>query len=261
METDRGRFFVNTIEIISWLICPVTDRLLDFVRVRKFLKYYSNSEDAEIKEIKEYIQKKRQIRVFNYPFIEKYKKISCTVCKDKENRYYVPYHNHKMYFKRDMPKRFISYYFRVMMMEQDLESPHRYLTDDFTVDKDSVVVDAGVAEGNFSLAIIDKVRKIILVECDEPWIEALRKTFYAELKSGKIEIIPKKLGKSCSEDTVSLDYLYEKYGRIDLVKMDIEGGEQDALLGGNIGYRQIKRKNLLSALIIRQQLMMILEIY
>jgi hypothetical protein len=37
------------------------------------------------------------------------------------------------------------------MREQDPDSPHRYLTDSFTIGNDDVLADIGAAEGNFSL--------------------------------------------------------------------------------------------------------------
>lgn len=52
-------------------------------------------------------------------------------------------------------------YYRGISIEQDICSPHRYFTDDFSVPNNAVVIDAGVAEGNFSLSIIEHVKKYI----------------------------------------------------------------------------------------------------
>jgi 16S rRNA A1518/A1519 N6-dimethyltransferase RsmA/KsgA/DIM1 with predicted DNA glycosylase/AP lyase activity len=40
-----------------------------------------------------------------------------------------------------------------------------------------VVVDAGAAEGNFALSVIDKASKVYIIEGDAGWCEALRQTF------------------------------------------------------------------------------------
>lgn len=40
-------------------------------------------------------------------------------------------------------------YYRYILLEQDEKSPHRYLTSEFDVSEGDVVVDVGVAEGNF----------------------------------------------------------------------------------------------------------------
>lgn len=235
----------------------IIEMFKSIIQKRKFMEYYYGSEDEEINEIKEYIQRKRRFTILNYQFVEKYKLIEIEVCKDDDcDMYYVPYNNRKMYFKRSMSKKDICRCVRSLLEEQDMESPHRYLSDDFTVDNNSIVVDAGVAEGNFTLDIVEKVQKVVLVEYDLGWIEALKKTFCEELKSGKIEIIPKKLGEYCSENEVTLDFIYHKYGRIDFVKMDIEGAEQIALGGAKNGWIQMGRKKLRYAPIIRQRLMM-----
>lgn len=70
------------------------------------------------------------------------------------------------------------------------------------------------------------------MECDKYWIAALERTFAKEISEGKVVIMPKMLGDKNTKKEVTLDALYEEYGKIDFLKMDIEGGEEKALRGG-----------------------------
>lgn len=202
--------------------------------------YYKNSRDKEIREVLSYVKKTGWMKTFNYPFAEQYESYECRIKKDHESgMFFVNYHGHPMYFSRDyFTTQSCLKYMRSILTEQDKESPHRYLADDFGVDEGSVVVDAGVAEGNFSLNIIDRVSKLILVECNRNWIEALKKTFAKEIAEGKVEIVPKMLGCRNDKKQTSIDTLFRKYRRIDFIKMDIEGGEEDALRGGKTWMRE-----------------------
>lgn len=91
----------------------------------------------------------------------------------------------------------------------------------------SVIVDAGVCEGNFALRYVDRAKKIYLIESDNRWIEPLKRTFY-DYKD-KIILINKFLDGYDSSDTVTLDNIIKD--KIDFLKMDIEGAEVKALLG------------------------------
>ena len=113
--------------------------------------------------------------------------------------------------------------------EQDGNSPHAYRMDRLHFVKDSVVVDGGAAEGFFALQVIDKVKKIYLVEGDPKWVEALKYTF--QPYGDKVVIIPKWLGSIDDEKTVSIDSIGEK-DQITLIKLDIEGAENEAICGG-----------------------------
>ena len=112
-------------------------------------------------------------------------------------------------------------------MEQDQESPHKYIDESFQVEKGNVVVDIGVAEGNFSLQVIDLVSKLYIIETDDGWIEALQETFkdYQE----KVVIIKKFVTSLDDGKYATLDSLIEE--PVHFIKMDIEGNEWDALLG------------------------------
>jgi 16S rRNA C1402 N4-methylase RsmH len=105
------------------------------------------------------------------------------------------------------------------------------------VEKGDIVIDAGVAEGNFALDVIDDVSKIYLIEADKEWIEALKETFkeYAD----KVVFVNKFLTDSNTEDSVSLDALIGNEN-INYIKMDIEGEEVKALYGA---YNVLKRNN------------------
>lgn len=192
------------------------------------LKRYHNANDLEIRDVLRYI-KQNDLEVFNYSFREKYKYLRVSVLFDENcGMFYVIHQGKRMYFtKRLNTANAVADYYKSILVEQDKESPHKYLDEEFAVCQGDVVIDAGVGEGNFALEIIDKVSKIYLIEMDIGWIEALRETFrdYQD----KVVIIPKYLTSMNNGNYATLDCLVKE--PINLIKMDIEGNEWDALLG------------------------------
>ncbi len=204
----------------------VEDNFLEKVQM---IMRYETCQDREISEILDYLET-NPLQVFNYSFVEKYNTADYVIQFDLEKGLYFTLHKgKKMYFSRSFTsKESVAEYYRSICLEQDEESPHKYLTETFDVPDDAVVVDAGVAEGNFSLEIVDRVKKIYLFEPDALWVEALQHTFapYRE----KVEIINKCLSNYMDEDTTTIDETL-KGEKIDFIKMDIEGEEYYALEG------------------------------
>ena len=102
---------------------------------------------------------------------------------------YVIQDGKKLYFKKRWSKQRIRRAYSDLSREQDPDSPHRYLSDSFYPEINDEIADIGAAEGNFSLSVIEKVRKIYLIENDPEWTEALNATF-APWKE-KVDIIRK----------------------------------------------------------------------
>lgn len=87
----------------------------------------------------------------------------------------------------------------------------------------------------FALDYIDMTDFIVVVEPDSKWFDALRITFQSY--SDKVVIIDKFLSDHDDSDNVSVDTIIEQYlpgdeGGI-VLKMDIEGYEEDVLRGAN----------------------------
>lgn len=195
---------------------------------KSILKRYMNSDDCEIREVTAFLND-NNMRVFNYVFVDNYDSMKTNVyMDDKCGLFYVLHHNKRMYFSRsyDTEEKVIDYY-KSICIEQDENSPHKYLSDDFTVENGNVVLDVGVAEGNFSLNIIEQVEKIYMVEADPLWIEALQQTF-SNYKD-KVEIIAGYASSYNEGDYVTLDSVIDD--KLNFIKMDIEGCEYDALIG------------------------------
>ena len=186
--------------------------------------------DAEILEGLNYL-KSHKFASFPFYWTEKYDTFLPEVYTDNEHqRLYVLFEEKKMYFPKRYSETQIIWAIRSIFKEQDAESPHLYLTPEFQVEPGSIVIDAGVAEGNFALSVVETAKCLYLIECEQEWVEALKLTF-APWKD-KVIFVEKYMSDCEGESTVSIDSLLkpvinEKY----FIKLDIEGFEQKALSG------------------------------
>lgn len=224
-------------------------RIIDFVMSRLILRrkindfYKLKDTDTEIEEIRSYVGK-GLYKTFSYEFTKKYANRKNNIFFDAACQMnYIIHNGKRMYFSKNMSKRAANRYYNQLCMEQDERSPHNYFKF-VNKKKYKTVVDLGAAEGIFSLDIVEKVDKVWLFECDDAWIEALKETFRPW--NDKVCIMKAFVGRGKDNNSIRLDDIFDTEEQIDLVKMDIEGSEYDAILGmTNI----IKQNNQLEMLI------------
>lgn len=212
-------------------------------RIPALLSKHPFADDEEAQQVAEFVRT-HGVGIFPYSFTSKYKKEDIAVYTDDQNGLkYVLLEDKRLYFKRRWTADRIRRSFHDLTLEQDEASPHRYLTSTFNLSKTDVVADFGAAEGNFALAIVDKVSKIYLFECDPEWIEALQCTF-APWKD-KVDIIPKFVSDTNDESHCSGDVFFRDR-EVTFLKIDVDGGERPLLKG----FKQIlhNRANLRIAL-------------
>ncbi|WP_208224615.1 FkbM family methyltransferase [Salegentibacter sp. BDJ18] len=203
----------------------------NLIKLRKnILSFYDSQPNvtAEQLEIVQFL-KVNPLKVFPYQFTENYDKQKVQIYYDEDQDLkYVIHEKKRLYFKRRMSENGIKSLYNGLLIDQDDASPHKYLNSIFSVNKNDVVVDAGAAEGNFSLSVIDKVDKIYLFESDPEWIEPLKATF--EPWKNKVEIIQKLVSNESKETSIALDDFYLN-NPFTFVKADIEGDENKLLEG------------------------------
>jgi hypothetical protein len=207
---------------------------LDFLEGR-ILKKYSKEISGEkkclsdeLQEVIDYISSNGVVRMYCYHFYDKYIKMDVPVYFDEElQRYYGVVYSKRMYMPMGYTKESSQNYLREVLAEQDILSPHRYLSDSFHI-TGGIGIDVGAAEGIFALEVIEKIEHIYLVESDDGWIEALKYTFKGY--KDKVTIIKAFVSDKSQDVTMRLDDLIGNQ-RIDFIKMDIEGNEIKALNG------------------------------
>lgn len=199
---------------------------------KAIIKYFESMDSIENdqKEVVDYLRN-GQLGVFPYKFSKKYKSKELKVYRDDKGGLPYLYHdNKKLYFKKSWSDRMVKDYYNSLRVEQDRNSPHRYLSEEFTVKQDDVLADIGAAEGVFTLSNIEELSKAYLFEPELDWIEALEATF--EPWKDKIVIISKFVGEVNNSSTVTVDE-YFKNKSITFIKADVEGSELKVLEGSN----------------------------
>ena len=167
--------------------------------------------------------------VYPYPFVDNYNYEDVMVYYDERYAmHYVLHKNKPLYFPKHFTVEFIKQNYNNLIKEQDKDSPHCYETDDCYVKDGDVVIDAGTAEGNFALDVIDRAKKLYLFEVNPAYIECLKVTF-APYKD-KVIIVNKYVTNINNENCITLDNYFENE-KIDFIKADIEGEEINMLLG------------------------------
>jgi hypothetical protein len=211
---------------------PIRTKILLASLAKKIPAFHTDSAgfatDAERQAVIDYINR-RGVQIFPYDFTDKYSHSSIEVLDDAScGLKYVMMDNKRLYFKRRWSAQRIRKSFHDLSLEQDQDSPHRYLSEEFTVSTSDVMADFGAAEGNFSLSVIDKIKKVYLFESDPEWIEALEMTFLPW--KDKVEIVPLFVSdindeKHCSGDVFFADK------ELTFMKIDVDGGERKLLSG------------------------------
>jgi len=196
------------------------------------LDYYASlpeSPDDELTAVLSYLQT-NPIAVFPYHFQNQYDADAIEVFDDAEKGLrYVMLDGKKLYFKKRWSKKRIRHSFNELTKEQDPQSPHRYLTDRFKIEEGEILVDIGVAEGNFALGAVEKASRLILFETDKEWIEALNATF--EPWKEKVLIINKFVSDITNATNTTLDDFLAPGEKISFLKIDVDGAESRLLNG------------------------------
>ncbi|MGE5420521.1 MAG: FkbM family methyltransferase [Chloroflexota bacterium] len=202
----------------------------------KILNYYDYLPEEQLTgELKEVISflRKNPLQIFPYSFAAKHQKENIEVLTDPELKLkYVMHEGKRLYFRRGWSIARIQRGWNDLLREQDPDSPHRYCEGSFLPGVDDVIADIGAAEGNFSLSLVEKVKKIYIFEFDKRWAEALRATF-APWKE-KVEIVNKYAGDKNDKSHVTIDSFFESREFPTFLKIDVDGAEDSVLRGCNM---------------------------
>jgi hypothetical protein len=201
---------------------------------KKIVHYYRQNpsmiKDSGMKEAVEFLET-NAFATPPYPFTKNYSEKNLNIAFDPGcSMHYCILEGKRLYFKRGMEVQKIRRQFNNLLLEQDPQSAHRYLSSGFEVAEGDVVIDAGAAEGNFSLSIIEKVSKLILIETNPAWLDALEATFKPWKE--KVIIINKFVSDHNSASTITIDKIIEQEGHVNFIKIDVDG-EEGPLLSGS----------------------------
>jgi hypothetical protein len=229
----------------------ILEKKQDPLGKRKQIKHYfldldKSQQDKELVKIIEYFEYGFSLSVFPYSFPRRHDSSDIEIyCNKTCEMKYVLHYGKKMYFPKTWKDDSIRAYYNGLLIEQDVNSPHRYETPDFCVKDGDVIADIGAAEGIWALTYAEKAAKIYLFECEALWINALEKTF--EPWKEKVVMINKYISNVTDKNKITLDEFL--CGQpINFIKADIEGAEIQLLEGAkNVLTNQNNLKFLLCA--------------
>lgn len=203
---------------------------------KKILDFLLDSEDPGYQRIGKEI-KKNGVSTFPYAFFKSYSghNIECYFDKDQAMWYVIAQNGKRLYLKKEYKTKFRAQrYYKNLLAEQDILSPHCYCTESFFPESDSIIVDIGGAEGFFAVEHLDVAKHIYVFECNPSWIEAMNVSFkdYCD----KVTIIPKYVSNRDDDEHISIDSFIKEHSLEEekiFFKIDAEGSEPLIIAGGD----------------------------
>jgi len=172
-----------------------------------------------------------EVQMIPYEFTKKYKAEDITIYTEHESKYqYVIVDNNKVFFPKEYNSEEIRTSVALALMEQDNNSPHKYLSSKVHIEDGDTALLIGASDGIFCLSIIEKAKKVYLFEPDIKWSIPL--TLTLDKFIDKVEIIDKYISDTDDDESITLDNFFNsKKESVNFIQADIEGFETKLLLG------------------------------
>ena len=217
--------------------CLLVQRCFRTIGLRnRILRYYRATNDEEIKAVLAYIKEHPKEKLpmealppYNYK--TKYLNEEDSMEVNYEQGYpCIRLGKNKIFYPSDMSADEVRHRATRALIEQDENSPHKYLTKEFDINDGDTIVTIGASDGIFCLSLIDRVKKAYLFEADARWIAPLKLTLNPWLD--KVEIVNNFVGDRNVGQTISLDAFFAGKGDcINYIQADVEGAEKKLLSG------------------------------
>lgn len=228
--TRNLRFFLFSHKGYKAIVKTQKAILLDLILLR-----HHDSKDTDIQLALDYLRKNRDLQeIIPYEQVKSLETIEARY----DNKAKLPYITHKgkrLYFPKNYGLIQAINFYKYSIEYEDIlgdgyrmRAPHQYQSDLFHLNEGDILIDAGVAEGLFSLEMIEIAKKVYLIECDPKWWKPLEYTF--EPWKDKVVLIKKFLSNKDNKNNIRLQSILDQEKRENIfVKLDIEGYEVDVI--------------------------------
>lgn len=195
--------------------------------------YYQGTNDEEIIKVLSFLGN-NEVQMIPYEFTKKYNADDVIIYTDHASGYpYAIVDNNNVFFPKEYSFEQIRASIALALMEQDNNSPHKYLSNTTNIENGDTAVLIGASDGIFCLSIIEKTKKVYLFEPDKKWSIPLMLTLDKYLN--KVEIIDKYISDIDDDENVTLDNFFKsKNESVNFIQADIEGFERKLLSGAKI---------------------------
>jgi len=155
--------------------------------------------------------------VFPYEFVDKYTGDTKVFSNSEGIPHVILPDKRKLYFPKEWDKDYVKLMFKLILIEQDIESPHHYLP----IKNDSdITLDIGCAEANFTILNLINSREFHLFDSEE-FHDAIHKTFK---ENNNVVVHSNIINEHNKIDSIKFN------GKVDNIKIDVEGMEYEVLV-------------------------------